>query len=64
MSCDGTWGGQLELQIMSVLYGVNILIHQANDRTWSLENFEASRKPCVQLAYHNGVHIMETSCHL
>lgn len=52
---QGNWGGHLDIQIISILYKVNVLVHQVNDRTWSLVNFEASEKPCVQLSYHNGV---------
>lgn len=37
---DGTWAGHIELQAASLLYGVNISVHQSGQPVWTIQNFE------------------------
>jgi len=54
MSKLGTWGGNLELQALSIVLGVNIRIHMLNAPIWEIMNFDANA-PTIHLSYHEGV---------
>eukprot|EP00923_Selenidium_pygospionis_P003723 GHVN01005903.1.p1 GENE.GHVN01005903.1~~GHVN01005903.1.p1 ORF type:complete len:505 (-),score=50.64 GHVN01005903.1:940-2454(-) len=51
MSNPGYWGGHVELDCLSSLYKVNILVHQVNGRSYSMQRFDTTRR-CLMLAFH------------
>lgn len=51
---DGTWGGNLELQALSLHLGRNITVHQAGQRPWVLQNHASA--PMLHVAYHGAEH--------
>lgn len=55
---DGTWAGNIELQAASLLYEVNISVHQAEQPVWTIQNFEGKGQKArtIHLSYHNGDH--------
>jgi hypothetical protein len=55
MSEDGEWGGNAELQAMSLGFRVNIVIHQLDKPRWEVVNWPLSQKT-IHLSYHNGEH--------
>jgi len=58
MAESGTWGGQMELQMLGALFGCNVLLHQIKDgkpHHTELKTVEED-KPCLQLAYLGGEH--------
>lgn len=55
MKKNGTWGGHLELQAMSLVYQVNIVIHQLDQPRWEVNNFGAEQRS-IHLSYHRGDH--------
>ncbi len=55
MSEDGEWGGNAELQAMSLGYRVNIVIHQLDKPRWEVVNWPLTQKT-IHLSYHNGEH--------
>ena len=56
MSKPETWGGQPELQALSLLYNVNLYIFQTdNDPAIEMSNFPEDGK-CLILSYHQGNH--------
>lgn len=54
MSESGTWGGNLELQALSIALEVNIKIHRLNEPVWEILNF--TQKRSINLSYHDGDH--------
>ncbi|KAF2070048.1 hypothetical protein CYY_008630 [Polysphondylium violaceum] len=56
MQEDTTWGGNIEIQAASLLYSVNITIHQLNQPRWDIENFFGNKPRTIQLSYHNDEH--------
>jgi hypothetical protein len=54
MKQDKTWGGNIELQAMSLLFKINIAIHQLNSPRWEIVNFAGDRT--IHLSYHDGDH--------
>lgn len=54
MSKSATWGGNLELQALSMALGVNIRIHMLNAPIWEIMNFNVN-EPTIHLSYHEGV---------
>eukprot|EP00958_Prasinococcus_capsulatus_P001921 scaffold175_cov414-Prasinococcus_capsulatus_cf.AAC.29 len=60
---DGTWGGHLELQALSLLEECNIVIHQLNECRWVIRNFDNAKT--IQVSYHDGDHynsVVGTNC--
>jgi OTU domain-containing protein 3 len=55
MRKERAWGGQLELQAASLLFRVNVLIHQLDMPRWDIVNFTDGARS-IQLAYHDGDH--------
>eukprot|EP01056_Protomagalhaensia_sp_Gyna25_P002332 Protomagalhaensia_sp_Gyna_25__2331@NODE_2285_length_1174_cov_8_918062_g1892_i0_p1_GENE_NODE_2285_length_1174_cov_8_918062_g1892_i0NODE_2285_length_1174_cov_8_918062_g1892_i0_p1_ORF_typecomplete_len289_score22_41OTU/PF02338_19/3_6e26Peptidase_C65/PF10275_9/0_4Peptidase_C65/PF10275_9/0_72Nt_Gln_amidase/PF09764_9/0_15DUF3293/PF11697_8/1DUF3293/PF11697_8/2_9e02_NODE_2285_length_1174_cov_8_918062_g1892_i02431109 len=55
MSRNSTWGGQIEIQAFSLMYGVNVLIHQSSLVALEIINWPVTH-PCAQLAYEEGEH--------
>lgn len=56
----GTYGGNDSIVAFSRCYGVNIVIHQLNERCWVIEG-DKYRKPDdpkrdLHISYHNGDH--------
>jgi len=56
MRLNGTWGGNMEIQAASIVYHVNICIHQLEQPRWELINYEKSTTRCIHLSYHSGDH--------
>jgi hypothetical protein len=57
MSRDGVWGGNLELQALSMALGVNIRIHQiCGTPSFDLRNHRNPKAPVVHLSYHRDQH--------
>lgn len=54
MSRPGTWGGNLELQALSLVLEVNINIFMMGAPVWEIVNFPRSRS--ISLSYHEGEH--------
>eukprot|EP01118_Nematostelium_gracile_P004654 TRINITY_DN15518_c0_g1_i1.p1 TRINITY_DN15518_c0_g1~~TRINITY_DN15518_c0_g1_i1.p1 ORF type:complete len:174 (+),score=44.85 TRINITY_DN15518_c0_g1_i1:3-524(+) len=54
MRKNATWGGHIELQAMSVLHQVNIVVHQLATPRWEIANFPGNRS--IHLSYHRGDH--------
>ena len=56
MSKPETWGGQPELQALSLIYSVNLYIFQTDhDPPIEMVNFDNDSK-CLLLSYHQGEH--------
>lgn len=53
MSTDAVWGGNMELQALSLALNVNIAIHIPGS-VWEIKNFEGVR--AINLSYHLGEH--------
>jgi hypothetical protein len=57
MSRDGVWGGNLELQALSMALAVNIRIHQLSGTpSFDLRNHRSTKAPVVHLSYHRDQH--------
>ncbi|KAJ3426757.1 otu domain-containing protein [Anaeramoeba flamelloides] len=52
---DRTWGGHVELQAISACYCVNIVVHQADEKSWRIKNFDVPFQT-LHLAYEFGDH--------
>ncbi|CAI5509893.1 unnamed protein product, partial [Closterium sp. Naga37s-1] len=53
---DGTWGGHMELQAVSLLLKRNICIHQLQQPRWNIVNFDDANTSTIHLSYHDGGH--------
>ncbi|CAI5510635.1 unnamed protein product [Closterium sp. Naga37s-1] len=53
---DGTWGGHMELQAVSLLLKRNACIHQLQQPRWNIVNFDDASTPTIHLSYHDGDH--------
>jgi len=51
----GEWGGNLELQALSIVCEVNFIIHRLKEPCYEIRNFDLSQ-PLIHLSYHNGDH--------
>ncbi len=60
MKQDKTWGGNIELQAMSLLFQINIAIHQLNSPRWEIVNFAGGKT--IHLSYHDGDHYASGTC--
>ncbi|EME29593.1 OTU domain-containing protein 3 [Galdieria sulphuraria] len=56
MRIEGTWAGNIELQAISLLYGVNIRVHRLDQPGYDLENFKEKNAVWIHLAFHQGEH--------
>jgi len=65
MRKNATWGGNIEIQAMSKLYGINITIHQVDQPRWEVVNHAPTARSIhlrylssfyVNGSYHNGDH--------
>eukprot|EP01119_Soliformovum_irregulare_P012595 TRINITY_DN3279_c0_g1_i2.p1 TRINITY_DN3279_c0_g1~~TRINITY_DN3279_c0_g1_i2.p1 ORF type:complete len:328 (+),score=114.91 TRINITY_DN3279_c0_g1_i2:206-1189(+) len=56
MRKNGTWGGHLELQAMSLIHNVNITIHQLEQARWEIKNHFGTDARYIHLSYHDGQH--------
>ncbi len=54
MRRDGEWGGNLELQAVSLCYCVSIIVHQLGSRPWAIQHETSAR--AIHLSYHDGDH--------
>ncbi|KNC53180.1 OTU domain containin protein [Thecamonas trahens ATCC 50062] len=50
-----SWGGQIEIQALSMVYSVNIIIHRLNEPRWSIINFPEDTRT-LHLSYHDQQH--------
>lgn len=55
MCQSSTWGGNMELQALSVVLEVNIRIHILGSPIWEIVNFDNTHKS-IHLSYHDGDH--------
>lgn len=55
MSRDKVWGGNLEIQALSMRFNVNFYIHIYDHPMYIVKNFESPFKS-IQLSYHEGKH--------
>jgi len=55
MAKNGTWGGNIELQAMSLAFNVNITIHQLDLPRWEVNNFGNTARN-IHVSYHDGEH--------
>ena len=55
MAENGEWGGNMELQAMSLGYRCNIVIHVLDNPRLEIVNFP-THSQTIHLAYHNGEH--------
>ena len=53
MSTDAVWGGNMELQALSLALGVNISLHIPGS-VWEIKNHDGARS--INLSYHLGEH--------
>jgi OTU domain-containing protein 3 len=60
MRRDGEWGGNLELQALSLCCSVNIIVHQLGARPWAIQHDAPSRT--IHLSYHDGDHYASIRC--
>jgi OTU domain-containing protein 3 len=56
MKTNGNWGGNIEIQATSLLYSVNVIIHQLDQPRWEIINFEDPKTRAIHLSYHDGDH--------
>lgn len=50
------WGGNLELQALSLALNVNIVVHQLDQPRWELCNHDARVVRTISISYHDGDH--------
>lgn len=55
MRKSATWGGNLELQALSIALKVNIRIHILDSPLWEIMNFDLSSQT-IHLSFHDGDH--------
>ena len=53
---DGEWGGNLELQALSMVYQFNAIVHQLDAPIFALANFDPNVVRTIHLTYHMGEH--------
>ena len=56
MEKDGEWGGNLELQALSMRHGFNVIVHQLDAPVFAIANFDPSVVRTIHLSYHMGEH--------
>jgi hypothetical protein len=52
MAREGIWGGNLELQALSMVLGANLRIWQIEGANYDIRNHHALDAPCLHLSYH------------
>jgi len=55
MSKNGTWGGNMEIQAISLNFKVNVVVHQLESPRFEVINWPLDQR-CIHLSYHNGEH--------
>lgn len=56
MRRDSVWGGQLEIQALSMKYQFNIIVHQVDNPIMAFSNFDWGSVPTLHISYHMGEH--------
>ena len=56
MRKDGIWGGQMEIQALSIKFNFNVIVHQVDNPIMAFENFPRGSVPTVHISYHLGEH--------
>ncbi|EGG14254.1 OTU domain-containing protein [Cavenderia fasciculata] len=56
MQRNASWGGNVEIQAASLIYQVNIAIHQMNQPRWEIINYVGAKFKMIHLSYHNDEH--------
>lgn len=56
MRSDGVWADNLELQAISMVYSVNIRIHQSGKPSYDIRNHPDKNAQAIHLSYHFGEH--------
>eukprot|EP01122_Echinamoeba_exundans_P002502 TRINITY_DN12443_c0_g1_i1.p1 TRINITY_DN12443_c0_g1~~TRINITY_DN12443_c0_g1_i1.p1 ORF type:complete len:417 (+),score=71.20 TRINITY_DN12443_c0_g1_i1:3-1253(+) len=55
MSRNAVWGGHLEIHAASMLWNVNVCIHQLDQPRWEMRNHDGNVR-FIHLSYHDGEH--------
>ena len=53
---DGTWGGQLEIQALSVVHNFNCIVHQVDNPIMVFSNYPLGTVKTIHISYHLGEH--------
>ena len=53
---DGSWGGQLEIQALSVVHNFNCIVHQVDHPIMVFSNYPLGTVPTIHISYHLGEH--------
>lgn len=56
MEKDGEWGGNLEIQALSIRYQFNVIVHQLDAPIFGITNFDPNVVRTIHLTYHLGEH--------
>eukprot|EP01114_Cavostelium_apophysatum_P019962 TRINITY_DN6573_c0_g1_i2.p1 TRINITY_DN6573_c0_g1~~TRINITY_DN6573_c0_g1_i2.p1 ORF type:complete len:503 (+),score=145.03 TRINITY_DN6573_c0_g1_i2:119-1627(+) len=55
MRQSSTWGGNMEIQALSSVLGVNVVIHQLDFPRWEVNNYGPQTR-AIHISYHDGEH--------
>lgn len=56
MRTDGVWAGHIEIQAISLVFEVNIRIHQCSKPSYTIHNHAEDDAPAIHMFYHFGEH--------
>ena len=56
MQNDGEWGGNHEIQALSMNHQINVIVHQLEGPPLIVNNFDPNAVRTLHLSYHNGEH--------
>ena len=56
MDKDGEWGGNLEIQALSMRHEFNAIVHQLDAPVFAVSNFDPNAVRTIHLSYHLGEH--------
>lgn len=56
MRADGVWADNLELQAISMVYNVNIRVHQSGKPSYDIRNHLGRNSRAIHISYHFGEH--------
>ena len=56
MCKDSVWGGQQEIQALSMKYKFNLILHQVDNPIMAFSNYPWGEVPTLHISYHLGEH--------
>ena len=56
MTKDAVWGGQQEIQALSMVYKFNVILHQVDNPILAFSNYPWGEVPTIHISYHLGEH--------